>query len=87
MGLKKSATKTLLNIEMNQPGTFYRADILQQLGVVIESLRYVFDNELWMRYLCQFGQKKVILIKDLLAQFRQHGGSKSFGEGFAAFNT
>ncbi|MBN2166280.1 MAG: glycosyltransferase, partial [Marinilabiliaceae bacterium] len=86
MGLKKSATKTLLNIKMNQPGTYYRADILQQLGGVNESLRYVFDNELWMRYLCQFGQKNVILIKDLLAHFRQHGGSKSFGEGFAAFN-
>ncbi len=86
MGLKKSATDTLLNIEMNQPGTFYAASVLKALGDINESLRYVFDNELWMRHLCKFGQKKVVRLKETIAHFRQHGNSKSFGEGFDAFN-
>ena len=86
MGLKKNPTDTLLNIEMNQPGTFYKSEIIQKLGGVNESLRYVFDNELWMRYLCHFGQANVVCMNETLAHFRQHGNSKSFGEGFNAFN-
>lgn len=86
MGIKKNPTSTLLNIEMNQPGTFYKTEILRTLGGINESLRYVFDNELWMRYLCAFGQKKVIELPDLIAHFRQHGNSKSFGEGFGEFH-
>ncbi len=86
MGLQKNATSTLLNIEMNQPGTFYKTAILKSLGPINESLRYVFDNELWMRYLCQYGQENVIRLKEILAHFRQHNQSKSIGEGFDAFN-
>ncbi|MBI9061915.1 MAG: glycosyltransferase [Marinilabiliaceae bacterium] len=86
MGMKNNVTSTLHNIEMNQPGTFYRTEIIKELGGVNESLRYVFDNELWMRYLCRYGQKRVVLLKTLIAHFRQHGQSKSIGEGFDAFN-
>jgi glycosyltransferase involved in cell wall biosynthesis len=86
MGLKKNATLTLLNIEMNQPGTFYKTSILKDLGIINESLRYVFDNELWMRYLCKHGQNNVVLLKDKVAHFRQHNESKSIGEGFDEFN-
>jgi len=85
MGLDRSAERTMLNIKMNQPGTFYRTDVFKALQGVNENLRYVFDNELWMRYLAKHGQDNVVLIPDLLAQFRQHGKSKSFGEGFALF--
>lgn len=85
MGLKKSVACTILNIEMNQPGTFYKTQIIKGLGGINESLRYVFDNELWMRYLCAHGQSHVVMMKALLAHFRQHGQSKSFGEGFEKF--
>ncbi len=85
MGLKKDATTTLLNIEMNQPGTFYRTDVVKKLGGVNETLQYVMDDELWMRYLCTNGQKNVLLIDDLLAHFRLHNDSKSLGDGFAPF--
>jgi len=86
MGTKKSRTDTLLNIEMNQPGSFYRTQIVKQLEGVNESLRYVFDNELWMRYLCVYGQKNIIKIPGLLAHFRLHGESKTIGEGSGAFH-
>lgn len=85
MGLKNSVEQTIIHIEMNQPGTFYKTSVFKLLNGVNESLRYVFDNELWMRYLCRFGLHNVILMSDLIAHFRQHGQSKSFGEGFEGF--
>jgi glycosyltransferase involved in cell wall biosynthesis len=85
MGLRKSVASTILNIEMNQPGTFYAADAVKSLGGINESLRYVFDNELWMRYLCKYGLKNIVMADGLIAHFRQHGESKSFGEGFHLF--
>ncbi len=86
MGIKKNVTDTILNIKMNQPGTFYNMTSINKLFPINESLRYVFDNELWMRYLCMYGQKNIVLLNQTLAHFRQHGNSKSFGEGFDAFN-
>ena len=46
MGIKKNPTDTLLKVEMNQPGTFYRTSVVRDLGGINASLRYVFDNEL-----------------------------------------
>jgi glycosyltransferase involved in cell wall biosynthesis len=86
MGLKKSAVDTLLNIEMNQPGTFYRTNIVKKLDGINESLRYVFDNELWMKYLCKYGVKNIKLIDNLIAHFRLHSDSKSIGDGYDLFN-
>ncbi|MEQ9219058.1 MAG: glycosyltransferase family 2 protein [Cyclobacteriaceae bacterium] len=85
MGLKKHPTDTLLKVEMNQPGTFYRTSVVRDLGGINASLRYVFDNELWMRYLAAFGQSKVVLTDRLIANFRLHGSSKSVDEGFDKF--
>lgn len=85
MGIKRNPTRTLLDIEMNQPGTWYRADILKALGGVNQSLRYVFDDELWMRYLVKYGLEHVLKLDDLLAHFRLHKMSKTVGEGRANF--
>ncbi len=85
MGKRRSVAQTILDVKMNQPGTFYRRDIVNDLGGINTTLNYVFDNELWMRYLCRFGQKNVIMLKETLAHFRQHPESKSFGDGFRKF--
>jgi glycosyltransferase involved in cell wall biosynthesis len=86
MGVNQTVASTLINVEMNQPGTFYRTDIVRVLGGVNESLRYVFDDELWFRYLCKYGLKNIVLSNVRFAQFRLHGSSKSVGEGFDFFN-
>ena len=85
-GLNKTPTNTILNIQMNQPGTFYGLQQVRELGGINESLQYVFDNELWMRYLCRYGQNNITRINKRVANFRQHGHSKSYGEGFDIFN-
>lgn len=85
MGLKKTIAETVLNVEMNQPGSFYKTEVVRDFVGVNESLRYVFDDELWFRFLLKYGMERVQLIDDRLANFRLHGASKTIGEGLHAF--
>ncbi len=86
MGIKKSVAETIAKVEMNQPGSFYKTSIVNEFGGLNESLRYVFDDELWFRYLCKYGTQNVVISDRRFAQFRLHGSSKSVGEGFVMFD-
>jgi glycosyltransferase involved in cell wall biosynthesis len=86
MGVGKTATDTVLNIAMNQPGTFYRTQALRAVGGIGTSLRYIFDNELWFRLLHFYGIEAIGFTSKLLAQFRLHKTSKSVYEGYALFD-
>ena len=85
MGVKPTVAETISLVEMNQPGSFYRTNIVKELGGVNESLRYVFDDELWFRFLCKYGIENIFLSDKRFAHFRLHGSSKSVGEGFTLF--
>jgi hypothetical protein len=86
MGIQKNATDTILKIVMNQPGTFYRMNIIRDLNGVNKSLRYVFDNELWFRFLAKYGINTIGTTDCLFAHFRLHQSSKSVNEGYEFFN-
>ena len=85
MGIKKTVADTILNVEMNQPGSFYKLAVVKEFGGVNETLRYVFDDELWFKYLCKFGMGQIAFTDKLFVHFRLHGNSKSVGEGYAEF--
>ena len=85
MGVKPTVAETISLVEMNQPGSFYRTNIVKEFGGVNESLRYVFDDELWFRFLCKYGIENIYLNDKRFAHFRLHGSSKSVGEGFTLF--
>ena len=85
MGVKPTVAETMAIVEMNQPGSFFRTSIVKEIGGVNESLRYVFDDELWFRFLCKYGTENIILSDFRVAHFRLHGSSKSVGEGFDLF--
>ena len=85
MGIQKSVASTIVNVEMNQPGSFYKTSIIKELAGVNETLRYVFDDELWFRFLCKYGMQNILFVDKRFAEFRLHGSSKSVGEGFALF--
>ncbi len=87
MGIQSTVAGTIHPVVMNQPGSFYQTSVLKELNGVNESLRYVFDDELWFRFCCKYGLEKILCIEDLLVNFRLHGSSKSVGEGFNGFNT
>jgi len=85
MGIKDTVADSLINVEMNQPASFYKTALVKELGGVNESLRYVFDDELWFKYICKFGLHNIGATNKRLAEFRLHGSSKSVGEGYEGF--
>jgi len=85
MGIKKNVTQTILNIEMNQPGTFYNVEKIKKIGNLNQSLHFGFDDELWFRFLSSFGTQNIVLSDKLYAHFRLHESSKSVADGFEKF--
>ena len=75
--LFQSTEKTIVNQRINQQGAFYALRALNELGKINNSLHYVMDLELWLRFLSCFGQDRIILIDNLLAHFRLHPNSKT----------
>lgn len=82
--LFESTEKTIIQQRINQQGAFYNLGAIRALGNINNSLNYVMDLELWLRFLCSFGQERIVLIDDLLAHFRLHPNSKTveFDERF-----
>jgi glycosyltransferase involved in cell wall biosynthesis len=85
MGTRATVAETIMNVEMNQPGSFYRMEVIRELGFLNPTLRYVFDGELWFRFLSKCGLQAVGYTDALIAHFRLHEKSKSVGEGFFEF--
>ncbi len=57
-----------------QPATFFRRDLLDEVGPIDESLHYAMDYDLWLRF------ARVVppaFLARPLASFRWHGGSKT----------
>jgi glycosyltransferase involved in cell wall biosynthesis len=81
MGIKKSVSSTILNVEMNQPGSFFRTSVFTELGYLNCSLNYIFDSEFWFRYLCKYGLESIGFTDYLFANFRYHPNSKSIRMG------
>ncbi len=63
----------------NQPGTFVPHRLLQKVGMLDESLRYVFDRD-WMCRLLLASPSRLYLRKPVAA-FRLHSNSKTVREG------
>ena len=85
MGIGATVAVSVMNVEMNQPGSFYRIEVIRELGFLNPSLRYVFDAELWFRILSRHGLQAVGYTDSLIAHFRLHETSKSVGDGFFEF--
>jgi glycosyltransferase involved in cell wall biosynthesis len=75
--LFQNLEKSIVNQRINQQGTFYNLRAIKALGKINNSLHYVMDLELWLKFLCFYGQDNIILIDDLLAHFRLHPNSKT----------
>lgn len=64
-----------------QPSTFWRTDIVRELGGVDPDLHCVMDWNMWVRYLVLHGQSKVRLIDDVGAYYRHHAQAKTTAQG------
>ncbi len=63
---------------VNQPGSFWRRRIMEQVGFPDESLRYSMDNEYWMRITLAGG--RFLHLPEPVALFRLSPGSKTVGQ-------
>jgi glycosyltransferase involved in cell wall biosynthesis len=75
---------TLINVRdfILQQTVFFRRRVLQQVGMLDESLRYGMDWDYWIR----IGKKsKVAYIPDYLANLREYPEAKSFSGGLERF--
>lgn len=59
---------------ISQPATFWRKEVVSEVGYLDESLHYVMDYEYWLRTYQKF---KPIFIDTYLAGFRVHRASKT----------
>lgn len=62
-----------------QPSTFWRRQLLEEIGFFDENLRYCFDYDFWMRAIQKYPLR---VIDKPLSLFRVHDSSKG-GAGFA----
>lgn len=62
---------------IDQPATFWKMDLIRQLGELPEGLHYTMDSYWWTKYLLMYGTDHVQRINDLLTNFRLHNASKS----------
>ncbi len=70
--------ETIFVGHIDQPSTFFKRQVIAELGnQLTTSLQFVMDAELYLRFLLQFGQEKIIKIDDILVNFRHHDASKT----------
>lgn len=62
---------------INQPATWYRLDVVNEIGGVDPALRYVMDVELWWQILFRHGTEHLRFERVPLAMFRLHDESKT----------
>ncbi|MDC1068229.1 glycosyltransferase family 2 protein [Candidatus Kapabacteria bacterium] len=70
--LPKKLTLSIANY-VNQPSTFWRKDIIDEIGLINEDLNYTMDYEYWIRIIQKYDP---LIVKDALSVFRIHGESK-----------
>lgn len=72
--------KTIGWARIDQPATFFRRSVVEQLGNLDTRLHYLMDRDWWIRYLLQNGTQNIQVVDDLLVHFRLHERSKTVAQ-------
>jgi len=72
--------KTIGWARIDQPETFFRKSCIDTLGPLNESLHYLMDRDLWIRYLTCFGLEGISRSAQQLVNFRLHEESKTVSQ-------
>ncbi len=67
---------------INQPATFFKMDIIKELGPLNNNLHYCMDLEWWVKYLFLHGHQHISFREDVLVNFREHKMSKTMSQSF-----
>lgn len=77
--------RTIGQARIDQPETWWRKSVIDEIGPLNESLHYTMDRDWWIKYLLRFGLKGVYKDDKVLANFRLHEDSKTVSQA-DAFN-
>lgn len=77
---ENNLAKSIGLARIDQPETWFRKAIFDQIGPLNESLHFVMDRELWIRYLLLFGHNGIFRTDKVLANFRLHENSKTVSQ-------
>lgn len=80
----RNESEALSSYKMTQPSFFWRLSVVKDLGGINESLKYVMDWELWIKYVSRFGLNHIVLDRQVYVNFTIHGESKT-SSGFVNF--
>ncbi|MDP4266228.1 MAG: glycosyltransferase family 2 protein, partial [Bacteroidota bacterium] len=86
MGIKNTPEETIVKPYMNQMGSFFRMNVIKEMGLLNEGLHFVMDLELWLKYIFRYGFEGIVFTDKFLAQFRSHGNCKSINNSEEMLN-
>ena len=69
-----------ITLNLRQPSTFLRRDVLQDVGWLDTSLHFTMDADLWLRV--QYAGYRFLVIPNVLSNFRCHSSSKTGARHF-----
>lgn len=67
---------------INQPATFFKMNVVKQLGLLKTHFHYCMDLEWWMKYLFLHGHQQISFTEEVLVNFREHEGSKTMSQSY-----
>ena len=70
-------SETVGKCHIDQPSTFFRLSALKPLLPLDESMHYLMDGEMWLRFLLYWGQEGIKETNEVLVNFRLHESSKT----------
>jgi len=78
-------SKTIGRARIDQPETWWRKSVIDEIGPLNENLHYTMDRDWWVKYLLRYGLQGVKKEEVVLANFRLHDASKTVSQN-SAFN-
>jgi len=80
--LRETLEETIAFVLLNQPSSFFKLNLIKELGGLNVDLNFVMDQDIWKKYLFRYGQKNVNILDSLFTHFRLHSDSKTFMNEF-----
>ena len=74
---KDNIAKTIGWARIDQAETFFRKNAFDNILPINNSLHYIMDRDLWIRYLIFYGLENVYKTSDVFVNFRHHESSKT----------
>ncbi|MCH2214321.1 MAG: glycosyltransferase [Flavobacteriales bacterium] len=80
---KGNLAKTIGRARIDQPETWWRKSVIDEIGPLNQALHYTMDRDWWIKYLLRFGMSGIKKENVVLANFRLHGESKTVSQSDA----